>query len=264
MTQPKILLLDIETSPVNAYVWQSQIGRKTRIDIDQIVEDMRIISYAAKFLDEKKIHYSDVRGQINDRGEEKLLKKIHDLCNEADVVIAHNGQAFDVPTILARFSVFDLKPTAPFTQIDTYLVSRKQFRFTSNKLEFLGKATKCPVKKGKHPKFPGMDLWKECLKDNVSAWREMRAYNIDDVLVLEWVYKKLRPFMKNHPNVAWLAGRPGCPNCGENKLQRRGFMTTRTMRYHRYQCSNCGAWTKGEADKFDAGKRKFNYKWSPK
>lgn len=259
----KILLLDIETSPVSAYVWQSSV-HKAYVSNEQIIEDTQILSYGAKWLGKKKLYYDDLSGRLK-TGEKAMLKGLWALLNEADTIVAHNGQAFDIPTILARFAAFDINPPSPSYHVDTCLEARKNLKFTSNKLEFLGRALNCPVKKGLHKNFPGMSLWKECLKDNPKAWAEMKAYNIDDVRVLEWVYLKLRPWMKNHPNVAWLAGKNGCPTCGEYRLQRRGTTRTKTMEYARYCCTACGSWTKDTvSEKHDDGKKKTAYKWRPR
>jgi len=241
----KILCFDIETSPVIAYVWQGSV-HKAYIDNEKIIEDMRVLSFGAKWLGEEGITYKDIRGQINDKGEKWLLLQLRDLIERADVVVAHNGVAFDVPTILAKFAAYDIPPPRPPQFFDTCLIARKHFKFTSNKLEYLARILGCSLQKHTHGKFPGISLWRECLKDNKQAWDEMRVYNKIDVQVLEWVYLKLRPYAIQHPNIANINGTSGCPKCGRQFLIKAGFSYKDSRTYQRYRCPKCGAWTESK------------------
>ena len=56
--------------------------------------------------------------------------------DEADVVIAHNGDKFDMRKANARFGHYE--PPMPVQQVDTLKVARKYFKFESNKLGDLG------------------------------------------------------------------------------------------------------------------------------
>jgi predicted RNA-binding Zn-ribbon protein involved in translation (DUF1610 family) len=138
-----------------------------------------------------------------------------------------------------------MAPPSPFKIIDTLITAKKEFRLFSNKLQYIADVLGCSAKK-KHEKFPGFDLWLQCLKQNDEAWAEMGEYNIQDVTTLEEVYLKMRPFMRNHPNVA-VKGEEGghvCPKCGGVHLQRRGFYNTNVGKYQRYQCMSCKGWSR--------------------
>lgn len=243
MDNPRILLLDVETAPKIAYVWQTF---KTNVTVDQIVSDTYLLSYAAKWLGDKKIVYDSQAHAKSLPNDTRLLWQIHDLLDEADIVVAHNGQAFDLPFVITRMVAANIPPPSPFKQIDTYKVAKKQFGFTFNKLEFLAKALKCRTLKNKHRNFPGMELWKECLNRNQDAWKEMAVYNKDDVYVLEEVYIKMRPWIEGHPNVGIYHdfGRPVCPKCG-GMVERRGTAYTNTGRYQKYHCLDCGGYSRG-------------------
>jgi hypothetical protein len=235
---PKILLLDIETFPNVAHVWRFY---KENVGAKQVVEHSTIASFAYKWLGEDGVFYYDTQHQ----SEKKLLKELVNVLDAADIVIAHNGNKFDLPTIQGRAMVAGLKPPSPYKTIDTLLVSKYEFNFPANSLEYLAIILGCSVKGG-HKKFPGFELWEQCMKNNPEAWEEMRIYNIQDVRTLEEVYLKMRPYMKRHPNVAVFAeaDRPLCPKCGSGDIQLRGFVTTNVYKYRKYRCNSCGGWSR--------------------
>lgn len=240
---PKILLLDIETAPILGNVWSLW---KQNVGLNQIKNDWYILSFCAKWLGENKIIYHDQSKVRDVEDDQLLLVKLHALLDEADYVVAHNGKNFDVKKINARLITKGFMPYSPITVIDTLLEVRKVANFTSNKLEWLT-GVLCQEKKLKHGKFPGFELWKECLRGNPKAWREMRLYNIQDVVSLEELYLKLRPWMEGHPNVATQLhpDTPTCPKCGSDHLNAKGYRYTVACQYVRYQCQACGGWSRG-------------------
>lgn len=247
--RPRILLIDIETSPIIAHVWQMSLWN-TNIRPEQIIKDTNILSFAAKWLDEDKIIYEDLSKKRDKSDDAPLLKSIWKLLDEADIVIVQNGVAFDIPTIKARMVAKNLPPMSGFKTVDTCKVARKHFNFSSNKLEFLARALNCKVQKHEHQKFPGLSLWLECIRGNRAAWKEMREYNIGDVLSLEEIYMKMRPWMPQHPNVGIYlhSDEPVCPKCG-SKVESRGTRYTEYAHYRQYHCLNkeCGCYPRGRA-----------------
>lgn len=238
MSKIKTAILDIETAPNLAWVWRFF---KENVGAKQVVEHSEILSFAYKWHGDSSIHYYDV--QHSD--ELDVLKKINSVLDEADIVVAHNGTRFDLPTIQGRALVNGLKPPSPYKQVDTLKVAKSEFRFPSNSLEYLAKVLGVE-EKGGHKEFPGFELWAECMKGNPKAWEEMREYNIQDVVVLEQVYDKMRPYMRNHPNVAVFSDEEEtcCPRCGGNHLHRRGFSYTNVGKYQRFVCNDCGSWSR--------------------
>lgn len=232
----KLLLLDIETAPNVVHVWglwQQNVG------INQILDSGYVMCWAAKWLGQDEIMFDSVHRS----GAKKMLTGIHALIDESDAVIHYNGSKFDIPTLNKEFLTHKMLPPAPPKQIDLLKVARAQFRFPSNKLDYVAKA----LGVGEKVKHAGHELWIRCLAGEAKAWEEMEDYNINDVRILEGVYYKLLPWIRNHPNIG-LHNDVGhvCPNCGSIHLERRGFSFTSAGKYQRYQCKGCGTWSRGK------------------
>lgn len=231
----KVLIFDIETSPNIAYVWGAW---KQNISGKQFLEKSYIMSFAAKWLDDDRVVYVENRHN-NDK---YLVTELYRLLDEADVVVAHNGKKFDLPKVLGRGLVHGLKPPSPYHTVDTLLVARKRFGFVSNRLADLCHELGL-TEKDEHKNFAGFDLWLQCLKQNDAAWAEMKHYNIQDVYALEDLYKRMLPYIDNHPNVG--VSECSCSNCGAVNLQRRGVYRTKAgLSYQRYVCKDCGSWSR--------------------
>jgi DNA polymerase elongation subunit (family B) len=170
-----------------------------------------------------------------------LVTNLWVLFNKADVIIAHNGNAFDLKKVRTLFLKHRLPPPEPYKQIDTKLIAKRYFNFDSNSLkdlaEYLGLNKKLET--------GGYELWRDCENGVKKAWKTMGEYNDQDVKVLEELYLTMLPYMDNHPNIGLLTGElEACPNCGSFKIQKRGFLFTRVSKYQRIQCMDCGAWSK--------------------
>ncbi len=230
----KTLLLDIETAPNKVYTWGLF---NQNIALNQIEESGYILCWAAKWLDEKKIMFAPLI-----EGKPQMLQEIWNLIDEADVVIHYNGTKFDLPTLNQEFLSSGLGPASPVIEIDLLKTARGRFRLTSNKLDYV--ATFLGIE-GKH-QHKGMWLWRECMEGVTSAWKTMEAYNKQDIIVLEKVYLQFLPWIVNHPNHALFDSSDGmiCPTCGSGHLQKRGLSYTKTQTYQRYQCQDCGSWSR--------------------
>lgn len=248
-----ILIYDIETSPTEAFVWRfwdESIGHS------QVKKYGHIISFAAKWLGTEEIIYTENRGS-SDR---QITKELIGLFDRADIVVAHNGKAFDCKTVTGRALTHGLMPPSPFKVVDTMLSAKRYFKMPRNSLECLADELGCSGKL-KHHKFPGFDLWKECMAGNDEAWKEMEIYNRQDVKVLEEVYLRMRPWIADHPNMGILReeGRPICPKCGSGELKkprRKHYTTTTTGKYSLKICLNCGGYCRGRTTELEKEKRK--------
>lgn len=241
--QPRILCYDIETAPIIGTIWT-----KWEANMIWSVQDWYMLCFAYKWADEKKTHVvaqDDFKGyKPGSPDDSKVVQKLHELFNEADVVVAHNGDSFDQKKSQARFILNDLEPPTPYQQIDTKKVAKRYFNFTSNKLDDLGEYFKV----GK--KLPtSADLWRGCMAGDKKSWAKMKSYNKQDVILLEQVYLKMRPWMTNHPNMANIAGRPeSCSIClAEEGFLAQGWRTTKTAKYRRWQCKACGSYISDRA-----------------
>ncbi len=232
--KPRILTIDIETAPMVVYAWGLY---DQNISLNQVKKDWSIISFAAKWLDEKKVIQYDI-GHIT---EKNLLKKIWDLLNEADIVVGQNSKKFDIKKINARFILYGIKPPSTYQQIDTRQIAKKHFGFTANSLEYMSDKLCTKYKKLKHKKFPGMELWTECLKGNQKAWEAMREYNIFDVLATEELYKKLRPWDNSINFNVYYGDKDAQCTCGSKDFRKNGYTYSSTGKFQRYVCRLCGA-----------------------
>lgn len=231
----KILLLDVETAPHQVHCWGLW---DQRIGIPQIQIPGYILCWAAKWHGEKEVMF-DSRHNSNKK---KMLRGVHKLLNEADAVAHYNGARFDVPTLNKEFLECEMHPPSPAKQIDLLQTARRTFRFPSNKLDYISQV----LGLGEKVKHKGHELWVEVMRDDPDAWKKMEAYNRHDVVLLEKVYDRLLPWIKNHPNHGVHDIASGvCPNCGSTKNHRRGWDVTRAMRYPRHQCNDCGKWFRG-------------------
>ncbi len=253
MNKPKVLVLDIETKPLLGYVWRIW---DQNIALNQIYNDWSMLSWSAKWLDSKHVMYEDLRKSKNIDDDTKLLKSIWKLLDEADIVVTQNGNSFDIKKLNARFITNGMQPPSSYKKIDTKLLAQKHFSFTSNKLEYMTDKLNKKYKKLKHTKFPGFEMWVECMKGNQSAWKEMEKYNKYDVLALEELYKLMIPWDQSiNFNLYHDETNNKC-TCGSTSFSRNGYAYTATGKFQRIKCNSCGAETREKTNLFSKEKKK--------
>ena len=238
----KILILDIETSPMQAYVWKRW---KENISLDQTISEWFIICWSAKWLnDDKAFGDCCTSDEMLAEDDMRVCYSLWKVLNEADIVIAHNGNRFDIPKINSRFVVHNFLPPSPYKQIDTLDVAKKNFNFSSNKLDALAGYFNI-----EHKNPTDFNLWKACMAGDKSALKYMFEYNIKDVEILEKVYLRLRPWIKNHPNLATMtmADELVCPVCGKKDIIPipGKYARTAISQYQVYRCRDCYAVIRG-------------------
>lgn len=236
----RLLALDIETSPALVYTWSLF---KPMIGIEQVVEPTRMICFTARWYGEDEtMFYSEFH-----HGREKMVRKIRTLLDQADAVMHFNGKSFDIPHIKREILEAGLTPPSPFKQIDLMLTAKSQFRFLSNKLQWI--STRLGTE-GK-VKHSGFALWRRCLDGDRAAWAEMRKYAVQDTDLLIELYEILKPWIVSPPNQNLYidSTKPVCPACGKGALQSRGVQPLIAGGYRRYWCNpskgGCGAWSRG-------------------
>lgn len=234
---PKVLFLDIETSPMEVYTWGIF---QQFIPPDRIKKDWNIIAWAAKWRDSDKIMYSDQRNAKNFSKDKKLLRGMWKLMNEADIIITQNGVRFDEKKLNARFLINDFDPPSSYSHIDTARTAKHKFGFTSNSLAYLTKTLNTKHKKLEHKKYPGNKLWDECLAGNLDAWRDMEKYNKHDVLALQDVFEIFKSWDNKSPNFnIYHDSNENVCVCGSTKFKKNGFKYKSLSKYQRYQCKKC-------------------------
>ena len=194
---PKILFFDIETAPLKAHLWSMwQQG----VGLNQIEADWFMLSFCCKWAHSDEVFYYDQRNAENIEDDYELVLKLWHFLNEADVVVGQNSKRFDVKKANSRFILNGLPKPSTYRQVDTMEIAKRNFGFTSNRLEYMTDKLCTEYKKSKHKKFHGHELWSECLKGNLEAWLEMEDYNRLDVLSLEELYNVLSSWDNNLPN----------------------------------------------------------------
>jgi hypothetical protein len=247
----KILILDIETSPIISYTWGLH---EQNVGLNQIRQDWNVLAWAAKWLGDppSKTLYMD-NGLAGDvRKDKALVAGLAKLIDAADVVVTQNGDAFDIKKLNARAIINRLPPIKPVRSIDILKEGRKVFKFTSHKLEYITGALNDKYKKLKHEEYPGFELWSAIMEGDKRAWAVMKKYCIHDVLSTEEAYQKMAPWIKTGTVTDNIGG---C-KCGSDRLQSRGWARSAAGRYQRFQCQDCGKWLKGAVNTLSAEQKR--------
>lgn len=240
MPKAKVLLYDIEIAPNLAYVWG-----KYEQNVIAYEKEFYFLSFAYKWLGQSKVHCKDI-SQYKSGTDKELVKELHSLFQEADVLIAHNGNSFDKKKACARFIFYELEPTKILSTIDTKLIAKRYFAFNSNSLDDLGEH----LGLGRKLKHSGFDLWLGCMRGEKKCWDLMRRYNRRDVSLLEKVYLRFRPWIQNHPSIAMLEDGDGkCPNCGGFDVMKRGLRANTASLQQQFKCNSCSTWFLGRYKK---------------
>lgn len=261
-TSAKVLILDIETAPIRAYVWGIW---NQNVSLNQIQSDWFCLTWAAKWLFEDKVYSGKLTPkEVLKQDDKRIIKGVWELLNEADIVIAHNGDKFDLPKLNARFIINDLHPPLPYQSIDTLKHIRRQFGFTSNKLDYVNKLLNLERKTD----TGGFELWERCMLGEQAALDEMEGYNINDVRILEETYLHIRPWIKPHPNMGLFIldeNQHRCPSCGSVDLVEvgKGYYTTVNI-YASLRCNNCGATARKRVPEVTIKQRRYILQSSPK
>jgi transposase-like protein len=236
----KILVYDIETAPGTAFYWNR---------FDKYIPQERVISFpgnvltwSAKWLgsdhvmNDTSLIYGD---PTDDFG---VCESLWHLLDEADIIVAHNGDRFDVKKMNTRWLDHGIPEPSPYRSVDTYKIAKRKFGFDSNRLndiaEYLGLGAKY--------KHEGFSMWERCLQGDASAFREMVKYNDQDVLLLEQVYLRMRGWDHLHPNLGtYDTSEMVCPNCGSDDVEKTAKREHKQGgSYEVYSCNGCGKFSR--------------------
>lgn len=258
---PNILIWDIESSPQLAYTWENY-----KTNVIKVVKPWYILSVAYKWFGEDDTHFVSIYqdpafkpdigyGKPKANVDRYVVARLWWLFDKADVLVAHNGDKFDIKKTQARMLVHGLTPPSPSKSIDTLKEVRRYGNFTSNRLNDLG----TQLGLGEKEAHSGMHTWFGCMAGDAEQWRLMEKYNRRDITLLEDLYQELLPWIgtpgKANPGVnasVFLSGsgRPiECPKngCGGTELNARGYTTTAAgLQYRRWQCKKCGGWSQSK------------------
>ena len=234
-TDVRTLILDIETMPLEAYVWGLW---DQNINIGNIKEHGGMLSWSAKWLDDEHIYFSSE----HHFGRKAMVESIWEMMDEADEVVGWNSNRFDVPHLNTEFLKMGLGPPSPYKKVDLMRTVKSVFKFPSNKLDYISQV----MGFGQKVAHEGFPLWVACMEGDEEAWDKMREYNEHDVILTEQHYNKLLPWITTGVNRSAVKGGHVCPNCGSDHLHSRGNTTTLLLTYKRYQCQACGSWSRAK------------------
>jgi len=232
--QLRVLFFDVETAPLLAYVWQAKVEY---VNYGMLEVDSFFLSWSAKWRGESKV-LSDVltpeEAVLQD--DSRIVQSLADLVREADIIVAHNGDSFDIPKLNARLVLLQQEPIGPKQSIDTKTLSSRAFRLAYNKLDYLAEKL---LGEGKIE--TDFDLWRDCYYGDAKALKKMLTYNKKDTVLLERVFEKLLPYVKNLPRLVEpeTNAEEVCPFCGSDHKQARGYKRTAASTFQQFQCLDC-------------------------
>lgn len=234
----KVLILDIETSPIDAYtwgIWQQNIA------ISQIKDPTRVLAVGYKWERDKTPTVVSERTHEHDA----MIEAAYEVVDEADAIVHYNGTQFDMKHLNREFMLEGYVPPASYKNIDLLRIVKQQFKFPSNKLEYVASALGI----GSKLSNPGMQMWIDCLDGDEKAWKMMEKYCAQDVALTQALYDLLQGWIPRHPNRALYVQdqeNPICPNCGSTHIVLNGVeRPARVNAYQRYRCQDCGAPSRG-------------------
>ena len=233
-TKRKRLYFDIETSPNIGFFWTA--GFKLNISTESIIKERAIICICYKWEEDKVTHSLNWDSKQNDK---KMLQEFIKVANEADELVGHNGDKFDLAWVRTRCLFHRLEMFPTYTTIDTLKVARSKFKFNSNKLNYI--AQYLGIGEKIHTEY---NLWKDIvLNKDKEAMDKMIKYCKMDVILLEKVHKELSLHIpaKTHYGVIFGGDRGSCPECGSDDIVRNNKRVTASgLVKVQMRCKTCG------------------------
>lgn len=249
-SEPRLLICDIETLPDLKEVLRvfPQLSNFPGLTLKASI--CSIICFGYRWFGEpgkaSVINAWDTdRWLKNVNDDSALVEQARDLFLEADAVITHNGKRFDWKFFQTRLVKNGHAPLPKIPHIDTCSLAKQHLFLFNNKLNTLGKFFLNDEKL----ENGGWDLWVKVHDRDPDAMELMSKYCKKDVDLLNDVYKIVRPFSALIPNYnLYLTGQTKvCPSCGSTRLRNVGYRSTKTTTYVRYQCQDCGSWSRTDA-----------------
>lgn len=249
-TVPRIGLFDLETLPIEAYTWGLH---KQYLGQDQVIQHTGLLSWSGKYLNEPKV-FSDIltSEEAIARDDERITQSCWLFLHSCDVVVGHNLNKFDSKVSNTFFLLHDLPPL-DYRHIDTLAIARRYFRWESNKMGYLNHQLGLSEK----IETEGFMLWRRCAEGDPEALERMETYNKQDVIALEDLFYKFRPYIHGF-NVAVYndAEEMQCPVCGCKDLASEGKYYTPAGCWDSLRCSECGAISRAKVNYLEADKKK--------
>jgi uncharacterized protein YprB with RNaseH-like and TPR domain len=230
----KRLFFDIETSPNIGLFWRA--GYNLTITPESIIQEKAVICVSYKWEFEDKVYHL----KWTDGDDTELLKAFTRILLEADEVVAHNGDRFDIAWLRTRCAIKGLPFPTYLKSLDTLQKVKRNFNFNSNKLDYLAKV----LQVGGKIETGGYNLWKRIVLDNdKESLDKMLEYCDNDVVILEDVFHKLQSYIKPNTHVGTHVGngKHSCPTCGGIHVNHtKNVFTAKGTLQRAMECSTCG------------------------
>jgi hypothetical protein len=231
----KRLFYDIETSFNVGVFWRT--GYNITINPQDIIHERAIICICYKWEGEDTIHSLTWSKNQSDKA---MIRDFIKIMNQADEIVAHNGDRFDLKWIRTRALLHDIDVMPAPKTIDTLKWAKKYFNFNSNKLDYIAQLLKVGAKMD----TGGLELWKDIVfRKDQAALDKMVEYCKMDVQVLEGVFNKLNSYTMPQHNYAVQHGgdKFECPECNGSTFQyNRKTVTVAGTVHHWLKCRDCG------------------------
>lgn len=226
-----ILFVDIETSPMVTYSFSTM---PKYIPHTHIIHDSFKYCWAARYRDQKTMRSDKLTPEeVLAKDDSRIIESLAELVREADIVVAHNGDRFDLPELNTSLVSHGLDPVGPVQTIDTLKLVKKSFRFPYNKQDYISKRFNLG---GKHK--TDFELWDRVYQGDEVAMQQMLRYCRKDVRDLGDIFEIILPYVKGLPKLVRATG-PVCPYCGSADMQKRGTRETNASTFQRVYCKNC-------------------------
>jgi DNA polymerase III epsilon subunit-like protein len=244
MRKPKILVYDIETNLNKVLVFNTKDIKY--IPPEAIIKNTSVLTIAYKWLDDAdsktkviSVGHNKVKYRKDPYDDTEVLSKFLPILEEADYLLAHYGDKFDMKYLAGRYFLNQLAPFPIVQTVDTCLLSKRHFKINSNKLDYiasqLGIGRKSPM---------CLNDWIGCTNSCTESIKKMEKYNIQDVLLLQEVFHKMLPYVQTKINLNHFSdSKHVCPQCGSMQLEKRGFYYNKATKKQRLKCKKCNHWS---------------------
>lgn len=242
-SEPRIILYDLETLPdLREFMkvipsLSDYPGQTLKASINSI------ICFGYKVFGERTTHCLnawDYKGWAKDVNDDRqLVEAAYNVLKDADCLVTHNGTRFDLKFLQTRLLKWGLPPLPKIIHVDTCQVAKSNLLMFRNSLNVIAKFMTSEEKL----ENGGWDLWVRVVQRDAKAMALMSRYCKQDVVTLEAVFKKLRPFINKMPdyNMFNPIEKDLCPNCGSTRLNKNGSRANKNKMLTRLRCLDCGS-----------------------
>ena len=229
----KRLFYDLETSMLVTWCWRTG---KQFVGANQILEHNKIISAHWKWEGEDKVHHID--WGLNKQCDKKIVETLIKEFDKADEIVAHNGDRFDIKWVKSRAIYHGLEMRSNYRSIDTLKLAKSNLNLPSYSLKELCKYYGLPQKID----AGGIETWQKIqFEKDQEALDHLLFYGDGDIISLEAVFQKLRPYVKLKSNYATLYGNENffCPECSALPYWNKTYTTLAGTLKHYMKCKRC-------------------------